>query len=432
MHDCIAYAYGWRRFYGASWKHTEWKTMNHFWQFATSSTIRFGRESLNTLASEVVHRRLQNPIFVMDSTIESLPQVQKATAAVRSALKGCSVFAGGEPEPSLEVAEAAIEVARANHADSVIGIGGGSNLDIAKIVAVVLKHGGRARDYFGFGKVPGPLIPLIAIPTTAGTGSEVSHSAVLTDTIAQVKVSTLSPFLRPSLALIDPSLTDSCPAKVTAHSGIDALVHAIEALTNRPNVQMNAAADDENGHADDEPRAYEGSYSFTSMLALEAIRNIQRFLVRAVEIPSDRDARDGMAYAAMLAGMAFSNSGVGLVHALEYPIGAITHCSHGEGNGLLLSYVMEFNKPMCHSSMIQIASILTGQPEDGCSCEEAIVAIEKLQTRIGIRSRLRELGLKREQIDQVADKAIQIERLMQVTARRPTLEDLKQILSNAW
>ena len=406
--------------------------MNHFWQFATSSSIRFGRGSLNTLASEVVNRRLQRPVIVMDSTIESLPQVQKAITTVRSVAKGCSVFSGGEPEPSLEVAESAIEVARVSDADSVIGIGGGSNLDIAKIVAVVLTHGGRARDFFGFGKVPGPIMPLIAIPTTAGTGSEVSHSAVLTDTIAQVKVSTLSPFLRPTLALIDSSLTDSCPAKVTAHSGIDALVHAIEALTNRPNEQMNITADNENGPTVYEPRAYEGSYSFTSMLALEAIRNIQRCLVRAVETPSDRDARDGMAYAAMLAGMAFSNSGVGLVHALEYPIGALTHCSHGEGNGLLLPYVMEFNKPMCPSSMIRIASILTGQPEDGCSCEEAIVAIQKLQTQIGIRSRLRDLGLKREQIDQVAEKAIQIERLILVTARRPNLDDLKQILSNAW
>jgi alcohol dehydrogenase class IV len=406
--------------------------MNHFWQFATSGSVRFGRGSLNTLASEVVNRRLQRPVIVMDSTIESLPQVQKAITTVRSVAKGCSVFAGGEPEPSLEVAESAIEVARVSDADSVIGIGGGSNLDIAKIVAVVLTHGGRARDFFGFGKVPGPIMPLIAIPTTAGTGSEVSHSAVLTDTIAQVKVSTLSPFLRPTLALIDSSLTDSCPAKVTAHSGIDALVHAIEALTNRPNEQMHIAADNENESTVYEPRAYEGSYSFTSMLALEAIRNIQRCLVRAVETPSDRDARDGMAYAAMLAGMAFSNSGVGLVHALEYPIGALTHCSHGEGNGLLLPYVMEFNKPMCPSSMIRIASILTGQPEDGCSCEDAIVAIQKLQTQIGIRSRLRDLGLKREQIDQVAEKAIQIERLMLVTARRPTLDDLKQILSNAW
>jgi alcohol dehydrogenase class IV len=406
--------------------------MNHFWQFATSSSIRFGRGSLNTLASEVVNRRLQRPVIVMDSTIESLPQVQKAITTVRSVAKGCSVFTGGEPEPSLEVAESAIEVARVSDADSVIGIGGGSNLDIAKIVAVVLTHGGRARDFFGFGKVPGPIMPLFAIPTTAGTGSEVSHSAVLTDTIAKVKVSTLSPFLRPTLALIDSSLTDSCPAKVTAHSGIDALVHAIEALTNRPNEQMHIAVDNENEPTVYEPRAYEGSYSFTSMLALEAIRNIQRCLVRAVETPSDRDARDGMAYAAMLAGMAFSNSGVGLVHALEYPIGALTHCSHGEGNGLLLPYVMEFNKPMCHSSMIRIASILTGQPEDGCSCEDAIVAIQKLQTQIGIRSRLRDLGLKREQIDQVAEKAIQIERLILVTARRPNLDDLKQILSNAW
>ncbi len=404
--------------------------MNHFWQFATSSAIRFGRGSLQTLASEVVVRGLQNPVFVMDAKIESLPQVQRALAAVRRVSKSCSVFSGGEPEPSIEVAEAAIEVARANHADSVIGIGGGSNLDVAKVVAIVLKHGGRARDYFGFGNVPGPVVPLIAIPTTAGTGSEVSHSAVLTDTLEQVKVSTLSPFLRPSLAIVDSSLTDSCPASVTAHSGIDALVHAIEALTNRPNEHISTTTGDK--EALFVPRAYEGSFALTSMLALESIRHIHRFLVRAVETPSDSDARDGMAYAALLAGMAFSNSGVGLVHALEYPIGALTHCSHGEGNGLLLPYVMEFNKPMCNKSMIQIASILTDQPEEGCSCEEAIQAIQKLQQRIGIRSKLRELGLKKEHLDQVAEKAIQIERLMQVTARRPTLDDLRQILSNAW
>jgi alcohol dehydrogenase class IV len=396
--------------------------MNHFWQFATSGQIRFGRGSLATLASEIESRELQRPILILDTTIESIPQVQMALRAIRNATERCSIFSGGAPEPSIDVAEAAIEIARANDADSVIGIGGGSNLDVAKIVAVVLKHGGKASDYFGFGKVPGPIMPLIAIPTTAGTGSEVSHSAVLTDEIAQVKVSTLSPFLRPSLALIDSSLTDSCPAKVTAHSGIDALVHAIEAMTNKPSEQLLANT----------PRAYEGSYNLTAMLAIEAIQNIRRYLVRAVETPKDHEARDGMAYAAMLAGMAFSNSGVGLVHALEYPIGALTHCSHGEGNGLLLPYVMEFNKPMCSKAMLRIAAILSGQSEDESCSEDAIAAIQRLQSQIGIRTNLRELGLKREQIDQVAEKAIQIERLMQVTARRPTLEDLKLILTHAW
>jgi alcohol dehydrogenase class IV len=295
-------------------------------------------------------------------------------------------------------------------------------MDVAKVVAVLLKHGGVPSDYFGFNRVPGPIVPLIAVPTTAGTGSEVSHSAVLTDVQSEVKVSTLSPFLRPISAMIDPSLTDSCPPRITAHSGIDALVHAMEALTNRPFHEMDEST----------ARAYDGSYPFTELLAWEAIRTIQKSLERVVHSPDDQFARDSMAYAAMLAGMAFSNSGVGLVHALEYPIGALTHCSHGEGNGLLLPYVMQFNEPACQAAYRHVASIFTGKPENQCHPAEAIEAIEQLQSRIGIRNKLRLLGLRSDQIETVADKAIQIERLMAITARRPTKDDLVTILRNAF
>ena len=163
---------------------------------------------------------------------------------------------------------------------------------------------------------------MFAMPTTAGTGSEVSHSAVLTDIENQVKVSTLSSWLRPSCAIVDPALSDSCPSKVTGESGIDALVHAVEAYTNKHYSEMNGV--------DPQARAYEGSYSFTKLIAAEAIRLVGRSLVEACQNGGNVQARDDMALAAMLAGMAFSNSGVGIVHALEYPIGALTHCGHGE------------------------------------------------------------------------------------------------------
>lgn len=394
---------------------------NSFWKFSTAGSVYFGRGSLSKLSEEICSRQLDRVIVVTDAIVSKIELVQQSIVELRSQGIDVAVFDGGEAEPSIEVAERATQKARETDTQGVIGIGGGSNMDVAKIVAVLLKHGGKPADYFGFDRVPGSIAPLIAIPTTSGTGSEVSHSAVLTDTVAQIKVSTLSPHLRPSVAIVDSRLTDSCPARVTAHSGIDALVHAVEALTNRPYQQVSSPG----------PKAYEGSYPFTELLACEAIRLVGEYLEKAVNSPENAQARDAMAYAAMLAGMAFSNSGVGLVHALEYPIGAITHCSHGEGNGLLLPFVMEFNMPECQETLSKVASLLTGRPENSCSPEEAIVATRSLQSRIGIRNRLSELGLRAEHIPTVANKAIQIERLMSITARRPNESDLVTLLTKA-
>lgn len=394
---------------------------NSFWKFSTAGSVYFGRGSLSKLSEEICSRQLDRVIVVTDAIVSKIELVQQSIVELRSQGIDVAVFDGGEAEPSIEVAERATQKARETDTQGVIGIGGGSNMDVAKIVAVLLKHGGKPADYFGFDRVPGSIAPLIAIPTTSGTGSEVSHSAVLTDTVAQIKVSTLSPHLRPSVAIVDSRLTDSCPARVTAHSGIDALVHAVEALTNRPYQQVSTPG----------PKAYEGSYPFTELLACEAIRLVGQYLEKAVNSPENAQARDAMAYAAMLAGMAFSNSGVGLVHALEYPIGAITHCSHGEGNGLLLPFVMEFNMPECQETLSKVASLLTGRPENSCSPEEAIVATRSLQSRIGIRNRLSELGLRAEHIPTVANKAIQIERLMSITARRPNESDLVTLLTKA-
>lgn len=401
---------------------------NNVWQFATAANIRFGRGSISLTIDEVQRLRIQRPLLVIDKTIAGFPKVAKLVQAIKDSTGVVHVFDACLPEPSTVIAEAAIAYGRDTNADGVIGIGGGSNLDVAKIVATVLRHGGSPTNYFGFDAIPGPILPLIALPTTAGTGSEVSHSAVLTDLDAQVKVSTLSRWLRPTVAIIDPSLTDSCPPNVTAHSGIDALVHAIEAMTNRDYQTM--------VDVDPQTRAYEGSYPLTRLLAGEAIRLIGRFLVRAYQKPNDRDARDGMAMAAMLAGMAFSNSGVAVVHALEYPIGVLTHCSHGEGNGLLLPHVMRFNLLACTERMAEVGALIGCPPSKHAKAESAaeaaIHAVEALQHAIGIRTRLSQLGLQSDQIPLVAQRAFQIKRLMDVNPRTPTESDLVAILKQAF
>ncbi|MDZ4850236.1 MAG: iron-containing alcohol dehydrogenase [Pirellulaceae bacterium] len=400
---------------------------NSVWQFSTASNIRFGRGCSALLADELQRYGVVRPLIVTDHTIVNLPAVAELLQTLQRAGMVCSVFESCLPEPPIAIAEAAILLGRDFNADGVVGIGGGSNLDIAKIAATVLRHGGSPSDYFGFDTIPGPVLPLFALPTTAGTGSEVSHSAVLTDPVSQVKVSTLSRWLRPTVAIIDPALTDSCPSVVTAHSGIDALVHAIEAVTNRDFTEM--------VDVDPQARAYEGSYPLTGIIAGEAIRLIGRFLVRAYIFPNDTEARDGMAEAAMLAGMAFSNSGVAVVHALEYPIGVLTHCSHGEGNGLLLPHVMRFNLPNCTASMANIAQWLgcdTSRLSSHSAANAAIDAVVSLQHAIGIRTRLRDLGLTTEQIPLVAERAFHIKRLMDVNPRRPTEADLVTILQNAF
>lgn len=402
------------------------------WQFSTAGRVVFGRGTSGQIGQFAQRLKVARPLMVSDEKLAALGITNRLTQALEAS--GCQVrlFTGCEPEPPFECAMAGAEVAREHECDGIVAIGGGSNIDVAKMIAVLVRYGGHPSEYFGFDRVPGPVMPLIACPTTTGTGSEVSHSAVLTDRAGGTKVSTLSPYLRPAVALVDPELTDSCPATVTAHSGIDALVHAIEAITARRSEQMPAERLLE--------RAYDGAYGLTRLLGLEAVRLIGRSLVKATHNGSDRAARDDMAQAAMLAGMAFSNSGVALVHALEYPVGVLTHCSHGEGNGLLLPHVMRFNLESRVSEFAHIAQAMNGEP---CSAEmtpehaqelasQAVRRVESLQSELGIRKRLRDLGLARDAIPDVAAKAFGIKRLMDSNPRAPTEADLVTILEAAF
>ena len=347
--------------------------------------------------------------------------------ALRFSDLAVEVFTGGEPEPSFRAAGACIETARQFRPDLLLGLGGGSNMDLAKITAAILSHGGTPRDYVGDDKVPGPILPLVCVPTTAGTGSEVSAAAVLTDQDNKVKVGILSNYLRPRAAVVDPLLTISCPPKLTADSGIDALTHAIEAYTAVDNETFPLPAG--------ERTVYQGRHPLGDCLAEKAIALIGANLRRAVHQGDDVTAREGMSRGATLAGLAFSNVGVALVHALEYPVGGATHCSHGAGNGLLLPFVMRFNLPVRRKEFATIARLL-GEDVVGLdeqqAAERAITAIERLRADIGIPQRLRELGVERPQLQAFAEKALSIKRILRVNPRPVTMEDLLEILNAAF
>jgi alcohol dehydrogenase class IV len=299
-------------------------------------------------------------------------------------------------------------------------------MDLAKITATAFTHGGTPRDYIGDDKIPGPVLPLICMPTTAGTGSEVSGAAVLTDTESQIKVGILSNFLRPAVAVVDPLLTVSCPPKVTADSGIDALTHAIEAYTAVDNAHFPLPAG--------ERTVYQGRHPFGDMLAEKAITLIGRHLRQAVAYGNNVEAREGMALGATLAGLSFSNVGVALVHAMEYPVGGATHCSHGAGNGLLLPFVMRFNMPARIKEFATIARLLGEDVEDmqvELAAVRAIEAVEKLRTDIGVPRRLRDLGVTEDQLRPFAEKACSIRRILRVNPRPVTVEDVEGIFRAA-
>ena len=250
---------------------------------------------------------------------------------------------------------------------------------------------------------------------------------MFTDQDNHVKAGAMSNYLRPAVAIVDPRLTLSCPRKVTADSGIDALTHAIEAYT----AVDNAAFPLPPGQTS----LYQGRHPLGDCLAEKAIAIIGANLQRAVENPSDLVAREAMALGAMLAGLAFSNVGVALVHALEYPLGGATHCSHGAGNGMLLPYVMRYNLPTRKRELARVAELL-GEDVSGldetAAAERAVTAVAELNRKIGIPARLREFGATQQQIPDFAEKALGIARLIRVNPRVPTLPEMIELLTEAY
>jgi alcohol dehydrogenase class IV len=401
--------------------------MRTTWTFHTAGQLLFGRDAVQQVGDVVRSLGGGRCLVVTDEILVTAGIAERVVNPLRAAGVDIEVFAGGEPEPRVSVAEECVAVGRAFKPDVVIGLGGGSNMDLAKITATVLTHGGKCRDYAGDCVVPGPVLPLICMPTTAGTGSEVSAASVLSDPEQATKFGILSNYLRPRVALVDPLLTVSCPPKVTADSGIDALTHAVEALTAVPNEQFPLPSG--------EKSVYQGHHPMGDLVAERAIELVGKFLRRAVADGRDLEARDGMALAATLAGMAFSNVGVAVVHALEYPIGGATHCSHGAGNGLLLPYVMDFNKSACLERTARIARLLGEDVAGLADAEAAAVAVQavaRLRDDIGVPGRLRSLGASESQLAGFAEKAFTVKRILRVNPRPVTCDDLLSILRAAY
>jgi len=312
-------------------------------------------------------------------------------------------------DPPEHIVLQAADSARQYGADIVIGFGGGSSMDVAKLISILAGGDQPLSSMYGIGNVQGQRLPLVQIPTTAGTGSEVTPISIVT-TGETTKMGVVSPKLYADLAILDASLTVGLPPKVTAATGIDAMVHAIEAYTTRH--KKNALSD---------------------MLAREALRLLSRNLVVACEDGSNLEARQAMLLGAMLAGQAFSNAPVAAVHALAYPIGGIFHVPHGLSNALVLPHVLRFNAGHAAASYAELADIVApgAQGSDEARSQSLINAVEELAKRVGIETTLREVGITEADLDRLADDAMLQTRLLVNNPRELQRADARAIYAAA-
>ena len=403
------------------------------WSFCVPQTIKFGEGAVEEIGYEVKRLKGKKALLVTDPGIIEAGICDKVEKVLKDSQIVVEVWGNVEPEPSIEIYRNCYNYAKDKGFEVVIGLGGGSSMDAGKAVSMFLKYRGDPVDYIapptGKGKkYPGPGIPMIAAPTTSGTGSEVSAAAVISLPEKKLKVGISNNYQRPEVAIVDPLLTVDMPPQVTAASGIDALSHAIEAYTTRRYDQKLRPP------TPSERPVYNGATPFTDILAVEAIKLISKYLRRAVNNGYDIEARKGMSLASLLAGIAFSNAGLTAVHAMAYPVGGEFHTAHGVTNALLLPYVMQFNAA---GDVVRFAHIaeLMGEKVEGLSLKEAAkkasLAVRELASDIGISKSLKEFGCKEDDAHYLAKKTMNVQRLLAGNPRYVAVEDLERIFRRA-
>lgn len=385
--------------------------------------ILFGsgqRQALGAVAAKSGRRAL----ICTDERFAGTQSFAEMMSDLRGSGVDVLVHDGVLPDVPAHTVATCVEAARGFEPDMVIGIGGGSCLDMAKCAALLLTHGGKLQDYYGEFKVPGAVLPIIAVPTTAGTGSEVTPVAVISDAARMLKVGISSPHLIATAAICDPDLTMTCPAGLTAIAGADAMTHAIEAFTAKRGTESATLA---------QQHVFIGKNDLTDHYALLAIRLLGRSLESAVKDGGNAKARADVMLAAMAAGCAFGTAGTAVAHAIQYPVGALTHTAHGLGVACVLPYVMAYNRQARVSEMAEIGAALgvaAGNPEK--QSQGAIDAVSQLFAAIGIAPTLAGLGLASDKLDWTAEQAIGIDRLIKNNPRPIDLPAMKALLRAAY
>lgn len=372
--------------------------------------ILMGIGSVRKLGEEIKKFNVKKVLIITDPGVSKTKILEKVKQPLLESGIEVGTFNKVEPEPSIENFDECFELAKCGDYDLVIGVGGGSSMDMSKAISIMLKNHGKVQDYFGVNLIKNPGIPKIAIPSTSGTGSEVTGIFILKDRQKELKIGVVSPFNLPDTIIVDPELTIDLPPKMTASTGMDALTHGIEAYT-----ALNASI-------------------MTDIYAEKAIRLIADNLRVAVSNGNDLSARYKMAMGSLFAGIAFANASCTAVHALSFPLGGKYNIPHGIANTLMLPYVMEYNLVGNLSKFAAIAEFM-GENINGLSLRQAaqrsVDAVKVMASDIGMPQRLSEINIPRTAIEQLTEGAYSCKRLLVVNPRKIELEDIKQIYEKA-
>ena len=377
--------------------------------FHSTRSILVERGGAAHLAKRIQERGGKSALIVTDPGVLSAGLLNPSLSQFTELGIALTIYSEVQADPPVEVIEQAVKVAQECRADFIVGFGGGSSMDVAKLVALLASGKERLSDVYGVGMAKGPRLPLILVPTTAGTGSEVTTISIVTVSESEKK-GVVSPQLLPDVALLDAELTLGLPANVTAATGIDAMVHAIEAFTTKR--LKNPVSD---------------------CLAKEALRLLAGNLHTAVKNGGDIVARENMLLGACLAGMAFTNAPVAGVHALAYPIGARFHVPHGLSNSLMLGPVMRFNIEAAHAMYAELGQIIRPGLQ-GSTQQQAIQLADYLgglAGELGLPERLADVGITAADINQLAADAMLQTRLLQNSPREITLSDAAMLYQEA-
>jgi alcohol dehydrogenase class IV len=380
--------------------------------FNTSKSIRFGAGTLNDAGVIIKSAIGERVMLVTDPGLMSTGIVERMLGILKQAGITVILFNEVEADPPENVILKAVEIAKAEHVMGITGLGGGSSLDVAKLVALLVPSHETLKQAYGVGNAKGPRLPLVLVPTTAGTGSEVTPISIVT-TGTNEKMGVVSPIILPDIAILDPELTLGLPPHITAATGIDAMVHAIEAYASiNPN-----------------------NNPISKILAVQALELMGKSILKAVNNGSDLDSRGDMLLGSMLAGQAFANSPVAAVHALAYPLGGHFHIPHGLSNALVLPHVLNFNIKTCPQPYAEIAAIpfpelakLQGQARAEGFCEK----LAQLSAECGLQQSLRQMNIPEEILPRLASDAMNQTRLLVNNPREITQADALSIYRAAF
>jgi alcohol dehydrogenase len=379
-------------------------------KFLSPHVALFGQGSRQLLSDILQGKEYKKALVVTDANLVKLGIVKKISDILEEAGVAYSVFSDVNPNPTVNNVKAGFAQYQAEQCDFVLTIGGGSPQDCGKAVAILAKNDGDLLEYIRDKKPSKAAADVIAVTTTAGTGSECTLAYVISDTDTQMKYGTRDENVQPLVAVNDVDLMFGLPSHITAATGMDALTHAVECVIGRR------------------------VFLLTKELGLSAIKLVFEYLQAAVEDGKNLEAREGMATAQYLAGLAFGNSGVGLVHSMSHQLSAVYDIAHGLANATLLPVILEYEAPECRPQLAEIARTLWALEADGLSDEQAaaltISKIEELSRAVGTYKPLSELGVKEEDLELLAEKTMQDGSLGN-SARIPTVEEVVEIYRKA-